>query len=405
MTTTTTAKKNIHVVASPRTVELRNKIIDAKKQLNAAFPERREVIDLLFAALIGGEHILLLGEPGTAKSALINTFTRIIEGAREFSYLMTRFTEPSEIMGSVDVKLLSETGRQKFVSAGRLPEAEVAFLDEVFKSNSAVLNALLTMINERRYFDDGAWHKAALEFLAAASNEVPEAGDTSVQAFYDRILVRYVVHALDNDDNADLLMDRALPPVGTNILKLDDIRYAREESSKLPLDEATKKAVKAIRRLARTSGILVSDRRIFVQAMNLLRAHAWINGAESVGHGAVALLKHVLWAQPQQIPQVEEIVKKHAPSWETELTSIRKVLDEQQAMFGRIDSMPTKQAAMEALGGIQDVLDEKRADLDKLVEKYPEALDSAEMLRKMAKEIEDRSVTVSVAVRTKKFKG
>src|SRR5271155_3858961 len=121
--------------------------------LEQRFLGKDEVIRLMLVASIAGEHAVLVGPPGTAKSALIRTFARLLR-ASYFEYLLTRFTEPNEIFGPVDISAFRE-GRYERRTEGMLPEAEIVFLDEVFKSNSAILNALLTLLNERRYTSGG----------------------------------------------------------------------------------------------------------------------------------------------------------------------------------------------------------------------------------------------------------
>src|ERR1700741_2185519 len=139
--------------------------------LESRFLGKEEVIRLLLVATIAAEHAVLIGPPGTAKSALIRTFARMLN-AHYFEYLLTRFTEPNEIFGPVDIAAFRE-GRYERRTEGMLPRAEIVFLDEVFKSNSAILNALLTLLNERRYTSGGRSVRCPLISAFGASNEVP----------------------------------------------------------------------------------------------------------------------------------------------------------------------------------------------------------------------------------------
>src|SRR4029079_10214399 len=141
------------------------------RSLESRFLGKEEVIRLLLIAVIAGEHAVLIGPPGTAKSALIRMFSRLIQ-ANYFEYLLTRFTEPNEIFGPVDIAAFRE-GRYQRRTEGMLPEAEIVFLDEVFKSNSAILNALLTLLNERRYTSGGQVLRCPMLSCFGASNEVP----------------------------------------------------------------------------------------------------------------------------------------------------------------------------------------------------------------------------------------
>src|SRR5580692_669862 len=169
--------------------------------LEQRFLGKDEVIRLLLAAAVAGEHAVLIGPPGTAKSALIRTFARLMH-ARYFEYLLTRFTEPNEIFGPVDIAAFRE-GRYERRTEGMLPDAEIVFLDEVFKSNSAILNALLTLLNERRYTSGGKVMKSPLLSAFGASNEVPT--DETLGAVFDRFLLRIRSDNLDAYHFQDLL--------------------------------------------------------------------------------------------------------------------------------------------------------------------------------------------------------
>src|SRR5688500_13925690 len=161
--------------------------------LEGQFLGKDEIIRLLLIAVVAGEHCVLLGPPGTAKSALIRSLAELLQ-ARYFEYLLTRFTEPNEIFGPVDIGAFRE-GVYRRNTKGMLPEAEIVFLDEVFKSNSAILNALLTLLNERKFTSGGQVVKCPLISVFAASNEVP--GDETLTAIFDRFLIRVQSDNLD----------------------------------------------------------------------------------------------------------------------------------------------------------------------------------------------------------------
>src|SRR5688572_10137650 len=162
--------------------------------LNTHFLDKQEIIRLLIVSAIAGEHMVLVGPPGTAKSALIRMFARLVD-ATYFEYLLTRFTEPNEIFGPVDIKEFRE-GRYTRRTERMLPESQVVFLDEIFKSNSAILNSLLTVLNERRFSNGAEVRRVPLISLYAASNEVPN--DDNLAAMFDRFLLRVVSDNLDS---------------------------------------------------------------------------------------------------------------------------------------------------------------------------------------------------------------
>src|SRR6516225_4047930 len=155
--------------------ELRKRLNRFRISLGRYFVDKQELIDLMLVAAIAQEPLLLVGPPGTAKSDLVLKFKDAL-GLGEsdyFEYMLTRFTEPSEIVGPIDISKLRE-GRYIRREEGKLPTARLAFLDEIFKSNSAILNILLTIINERKFYQDGVPQPVRLRVLFAATNEIPE---------------------------------------------------------------------------------------------------------------------------------------------------------------------------------------------------------------------------------------
>src|SRR5437667_845823 len=181
------------------TVErLRYEVIEVLKR---RFVGRDEVIDLIALAVVAGEHLFLHGPPGTAKSALIHEFSTAVRG-RTFEYLLTRFSEPNEIFGPIDLARLRE-GTVATVTAGMLPEAEFVFLDELFNANSAVLNNLLTVLNERVYRRGAETHRLPLLSLFSASNHLPE--DEALRALFDHFLLRCHVRNLKPEAMPQLL--------------------------------------------------------------------------------------------------------------------------------------------------------------------------------------------------------
>ena len=133
--------------------ELRTRLNRFRTSLGRFFVDKQHLIDLMVVAAVAQEPLLLVGPPGTAKSDLVLKFKDALGVRQEdyFEYMLTRFTEPSEIIGPIDIHELRE-GRYIRREQGKLPTAKLAFLDEIFKSNSAILNILLTIINERKFY-------------------------------------------------------------------------------------------------------------------------------------------------------------------------------------------------------------------------------------------------------------
>ncbi|MEM1644654.1 MAG: AAA family ATPase [Ignisphaera sp.] len=170
-------------------------------ELAKPFVGREEEAKVILLALLTKEHAVLIGEPGTAKSALIRRVAEIFN-MKCFTYLLTRYTEPAELFGPLDINALKE-GKYVRITANKLPESEIVFLDEIFKANSAILNTLLTIMNERIFYDGYTEINVALWSLFGASNEVPE--DPELEALYDRFLLRHNVKPVSEDMWRDLL--------------------------------------------------------------------------------------------------------------------------------------------------------------------------------------------------------
>src|SRR4051794_31736188 len=187
------------MTASENTVaRLRAEVVD---ELKRRFVGRDEVLDLIALAVVAGEHLFLHGPPGTAKSALIRQFAQAVQGSY-FEYLLTRFSEPNEIFGPIDLVRLRE-GAVATVTTGMLPEAEFAFLDELFNANSAILNNLLTVLNERVFRRGAEVHRLPLLSLFSASNHLAE--DEALGALFDRFLLRCHVDHLRREAMPRLL--------------------------------------------------------------------------------------------------------------------------------------------------------------------------------------------------------
>src|SRR5262252_2233220 len=175
-------------------LRIAQKVREVGRALDERYLDKSELIRMLLVTLVAGEHMLIVGPPGTAKSALVRHLARLID-ARYFEYLLTRFSEPNEIFGPVDIKAFREGSYVRRVEA-MLPEAEIVFLDEIFKSNSAILNALLGILNERRFANGAEVQRVPLLSMYAAANEVPN--DENLAAMFDRFLLRVVSENLDS---------------------------------------------------------------------------------------------------------------------------------------------------------------------------------------------------------------
>jgi MoxR-like ATPase len=295
------------------------------------FVGRDEVVDLIALTVVAGEHLFLHGPPGTAKSALIRTFARAVRGSY-FEYMLTRFTEPNEIFGPIDIAKLRD-GKVITVTTGMLPEAEFAFLDELFNANSAILSSLLTILNERVFRRGLETHHLPLLSLFSASNHLPE--EDALKALFDRFLLRCHVENLNRDAMPKLLQagwELEQTPLAESSISADDMRRLAKSIFKVDLSgalEAYREAVHKVRDL----GIAFSDRRA-VKVQKLLAASALLCGRTAAQPSDLWVLRYV-WDREEQIESlaalVNGILEQHTKDAKKHpLAAVRKAVDAEE---------------------------------------------------------------------------
>jgi MoxR-like ATPase len=280
---------------------LRGEVIDVLKR---RFVGRDEVVDLIALAVVAGEHLFLHGPPGTAKSALIRQFATAVRG-RYFEYLLTRFSEPNEVFGPIDLVRLRE-GTVATVTTGMLPEAEFAFLDELFNANSAILNNLLTVLNERVYRRGAEVHRLPILSLFSASNQLPE--DDALQALFDRFLLRCHVENLKREAMPRLLtagweMESAEPAASG--VSAAGLRELSRQVYRVDLSGVAERYAEAVFKV-RDLGVALSDRRA-VKVLKLVAASAVLCGRPSANGSDLWVLRYV-WDREEQIAPLSALV-------------------------------------------------------------------------------------------------
>lgn len=281
-----------------------------RRDLDARFVGRSDAAALLVLAVVAREHMLLIGPPGTAKTELILRFAGLIQ-ARRFSYLLTRFTEPSEIFGPLDFELF-QAGSYRVKTEDMLPSAEIVFLDEVFQGSSAILNTLLSLINERRFHNGAKLEETPLISVFGASSDLPD--DPALQAFSDRFLLRLEVESVGAAQLPELLSRgwareqvRQAEASEPGVLLMADLIELSHSVHGVDIEPVRGLLADLVGELL-AQGVTLSDRRI-VRAQKLIAAATLLREDSVAGSRDLWPLAH-LWTVQSDAALVRDTVNE-----------------------------------------------------------------------------------------------
>ncbi len=333
---------------------LRDRMLAVIADVNAQVAEREELVETIAIALLTGKNLFILGAPGQAKSYAINAFRNRIAGARQFERLLSKQTDEEQLFGRIDLsslipgsvprdvleadpqyqemcgrlkarlasgqdagdlpeqmerqrKALGElySGEPQVNTSGKIPEADICFLDEIFKCNDGVLNSLLTALNERKYTNEGRTYPIPTISFFTASNEVPNLSDPQekiLEALYDRLELKVVTANIeDRDKRLAVLRDkqsgRAVQVAAS--ITLDELERMQEEAANIPVPDAINELADDILCQLRSDGISVSDRK-YLNYYPIAQAKAWLSGHDQVEPQDLLALKNYLWRMPEE---------------------------------------------------------------------------------------------------------
>ena len=308
--------------------------------------ERDEIIANALLAILSGQSVFFFGPPGTAKSLIARRLAGVFKSSMFFECLMNRFTTPEEMFGPVSIKELKSADRYVRKTDGFLPSADFAFLDEIWKSSPAILNALLTILNERKFRNGDKVEDVPLKAVVAASNEIPQSGQ-GLEALYDRFIMRFNVPPVSSRDSFESLLggvgvganveiaeeDKITNDEWTAIQKaIADVRMSREvldviHAIRVKLDEHNS--------AENASQIYVSDRR-WIKAVAVAKTGAAVCGRTEVIPADLLLIGDCIWSRIEDREVVSNIVAESVA--EFGVTGVSKLMDWQK----RFDAFESK---------------------------------------------------------------
>lgn len=343
------------------------KLKEAQKTLNDYFLEREDVIEGLILSLIAKQNVFLLGQASTGKTALSESFIRIVEGEEPFSILVGGFTTPEELFGGLimDEYVKGNVARNY---KNRLPDVRLAFIDELFKANPVFLNTLLGLMHEteRRFFDSGKMIKTPLNMIIGASNELPDEDD-GLYPLYDRFGFRFYVKEIKNPDNRKKARLNKVMGIGSP----DVPKITPQELEQVQLFarfvDITKinDVLEEININLRDEGVFPTPRRLEA-TLKLLQAKAIFEGRNEPIEEDLIIAKNTLWDDPEEIEIVEKVVKKF--SQDRVLIELERIEEEAKEIFQYGITRGKKEEIFEAVTKLKHL----SGELQHLIKKFPE---------------------------------
>ena len=348
-----------------------------RASLNGAFLERSEIIDGVIASIITEQNCFLFGAPGTGKSELVRQIANGFNGCKFFGYLLSPTTDPSELYGPVAVSKLLEDEYTRDIK-GYLPDSNIAFLDELFRGSSAVLNSLLQVLNERTFNNGKELVQTKIKSVVAATNSFPS--EESLQAFCDRFLFRPTIEGLKKPTSKRKLYDWALSgnrPSVKSDLTIESLQILKQEADEVKVSDEFIDIFTECMDMLESRGMVISDRRR-VQILKFLRGWAIVQGDDTLHPDYLhQTLHHIVYQSEEDLETIKEVVDQVVPTADQFIRSLKKasggIMNEFNSL--RTRNMSNLNEVNEHMQKLKKILKELRH----IAGKCEEALDSSKV--------------------------
>jgi MoxR-like ATPase len=316
-------------------MNINQKLKKLGEHLETGLVGRRDHARMLLLAAVAGENAILFGPPGTAKSLLARRLKDCFaDDVKYFECLLTKFSMPEEVFGPVSLKGLEQDIFRR-VYDRYMPGAGIAFIDETFKANSAILNSMLTILNEREFDTGNERIKVPLRCVVGASNEMPK--ESELEALYDRFIIRMRVDRLKHEDElVNFLTNKAeyqKPPIDIRLSK-DELSQISQASAILPVDEPVIRLFLDLREWCQGKGIKLSDRRL-LKIRELLKAAAYTSNRQSVSLSETWVIRYCAWDDfgSRQFEELVEWLDSHIDKQQQDLSGLSGRVDAEQSSY------------------------------------------------------------------------
>lgn len=352
-------------------------LVERFQAITAVIPKyvvgREAELAALKVCLLTKQHLLLGGEPGIAKSRFALLAFRAFSDATIYENMFHGQTTTDEVFGPVNPRVLREHGTIEFNTKGMLPQADFAYLDEIFNGPGSVLNSTLNVLNERKFRSAGSPVSCPLKTAVATTNRVSDSDD--LKALIDRFLIMRKVMPSDSESSRRKILAAFAEAEDVEEIKFPETLTLKEFAQltaavkRVKIPPLYSSLLENVRtQYVASSSMFVSDRR-FCWAYRAMQASVLLatNGlmVDNPPDDSLSIIADVLARRPGDIQMIESAMvtqiqtHQRAINEETEIAALETRLNdrirsydpdspkaEKRKLFARLNNMLSKLKAL-----------------------------------------------------------